>query len=151
MQKLQLKDANSCDVEKSCTHSWYFQKTLNAAYHVTVSDSSEEELNMAVCIAVIAKEVLISTFNHPFVYPQPGLNVKYFPICVLIFEQMPVLYGILVLVKQLQTKLTAANNISIVIGWVLLQLVHIAKSILWQRMFSCFNTIVCLFSFMSFS
>lgn len=38
----------------------FFQKFLNAACHVTASDSLEEELNMAVCIAVIAKEVRIS-------------------------------------------------------------------------------------------
>lgn len=62
-----------------------FPETLNAAYHVTTSDSSEEELNMAVCIAVIAKEVLISAFNHSFFYPQAGLNAEYILMPVPIF------------------------------------------------------------------
>lgn len=34
-----------------------FQLCLNASCHVTAADSAEEETNMAVCIAVIAKEV----------------------------------------------------------------------------------------------
>lgn len=57
----------------------FFQKRVNAAYHVTASDSSEEELNMAVCIAVIAKEVVISAFKCPIFYPQPGFNVQMLP------------------------------------------------------------------------
>lgn len=81
-----------------------FPETSNAAYHVTISDSSEEELNMAVCIAVIAKEVLISAFNHSFFYPQAGLNVEYFLMSAHIFEQMPLILGILVVMKPAPNK-----------------------------------------------
>lgn len=43
-----------------------FQRHLKAPYDVTTSDSRNH--NMAVCIAVIAKEVMIYRYFHPTGY-----------------------------------------------------------------------------------